>query len=195
VRDDGTDNNMTDSRETSAFSQHAVLRNGTPVLIRVAVPADRDLFVAAFNKLEPNSVYTRFFGMRKELSPAELDRITASDFDNFVSLAAIVGRGADETLIGGGSYVVLPQAGGDRVAEVAFTIEEDYQGQGLAGKLLAGLVAIARRHGIARFEAEVLAGNAAMLSVFQRSGLPLTKARDGGVIHVVMDLRQNPGAQ
>ena len=50
---------------------------------------------------------------------------------------------------------------------------------------------IARQHGIGRFEAEVLAGNASMLKVFERSGLPLTKARDGGVIHVVMDLRQD----
>jgi len=195
VRGDGTDNNMTDSRETSSFSPQAVLRNGTPVLIRVTLPEDRAKVVAAFNQLEPDSVYTRFFAMRKELSPAELDRMTASDFVNFVSLAAIVGSGSDETLIGGASYVAIPSADGARVAEVAFTIEEDYQGQGLAGKLLAGLVAIARQHGIARFEADVLAGNAAMLSVFERSGLPLTKARDGGVVHVVMDLRQDPGGR
>jgi RimJ/RimL family protein N-acetyltransferase len=186
---------MTEKPTTSPFSQQVLLRNGTPVLIRVTLPEDRDKVVAAFNELEPNSVYTRFFGMRKELSAAELDRITASDFVNFVSLAAMVGSGADETLVGGASYVALPSADGARVAEVAFTIEEDYQGQGLAGKLLAGLVGIARQHGIARFEADVLAGNAAMLSVFERSGLPLTKARDGGVIHVVMDLRQDPGAR
>jgi RimJ/RimL family protein N-acetyltransferase len=191
----GADSHMTDSHATNAFSQQAVLRNGMPVLIRVAVPADRDLFVAAFGKLEPNSVYTRFFAMRKQLSPAELDRLTASDFVNFVSLAALVGSGSDETLIGGASYVALPSADGARVAEVAFTIEEDYQGQGLAGKLLAGLVGIARQQGMARFEADVLSGNAAMLSVFERSGLPLKKTRDGSVIHVVMDLRQDPGGR
>jgi len=73
---------------------------------------------------------------------------------------------------------------------VAFTIEEDFQGQGLAGKLMAMLAAIARQHGIGRLEAEVLSGNAPMLKVFERSGLPLTKTREGGVTHVVMDLRQ-----
>ncbi len=60
-----------------------------------------------------------------------------------------MGSGADETLIGGASYVALPSADGARAAEVAFTIEEDYQGQGLASKLLALLVDIARQHGIA----------------------------------------------
>jgi hypothetical protein len=39
----------------------------------------------------------------------------------------------------------------------------------------------------------MLAGNAPMLAVFERSGLPLTKARDGGVTHVVMDLRHGSG--
>ena len=108
-----------------------------------------------------------------------------------MTLAALVGSAPEETVIGGASYVALPAGGGTRGAEVAFTIEEDYQGQGLASKLLSALVGIARQHGIGRFEAEVLAGNASMLKVFERSGLPLTKARDGSVIHVVMDLRQD----
>jgi RimJ/RimL family protein N-acetyltransferase len=181
---------MDDTSPSDPLRQQTVLRNGTPVLIRVAVPEDRDRIVAAFNALEPDSVYTRFFSMRKALSEAELDRMTATDFVNFVGLLAVVGSGADETVIGGATYVVLPAAGDTRAAEVAFTIEEDFQGQGLAGKLMAMLAAIARQHGIGRLEAEVLSGNAPMLKVFERSGLPLTKTREGGVTHVVMDLRQ-----
>jgi RimJ/RimL family protein N-acetyltransferase len=180
-----------DTRMTSRFSQQAALRNGTPVLIRVAAAADRDKFVAAFEKLEANSIYTRFFSARKSLSAAELDRLGATDFVNGVTLAALVGSAPDETVIGGASYVALPSGGSTRSAEVAFTIEEDYQGQGLASKLLSTLVGIARQYGIGRFEADVLAGNASMLKVFERSGLPLSKARDGGVIHLVMDLRQD----
>jgi RimJ/RimL family protein N-acetyltransferase len=184
---------MTDAGNASPYSQQAVLRNGTPVQIRVALPEDRDKVVAAFNELEPDSVYTRFFSMRKGLSDAELDRMTTSDFVSFLMLAATVGAGADETVIGGASYVVLPPADGARAAEVAFTIEEDYQGQGLAGKLMAMLAGIARQHGIDRLEADVLAGNAPMLAVFERSGLPLTKTREAGVTHVVMNLRQDSG--
>jgi RimJ/RimL family protein N-acetyltransferase len=182
---------MTDRAGTSPFSRQTTLRNGTPVLIRVAAAADRDKFVAAFDKLEPNSIYTRFFSVRKGLTAAELDRLGATDFVNGVTLAALVGSAPDETVIGGASYVALPAGAGSRSAEVAFTIEEDYQGQGLASQLLSMLVAIARQHGIGRFEADVLAGNASMLKVFERSGLPLSKARDGGVIHLVMDLRHD----
>jgi RimJ/RimL family protein N-acetyltransferase len=182
-----------DAGPASRFSRQITLRNGTPVLIRVARPEDRDKVVAAFNALEPDSVYTRFFSARKALTAAELDRLSTSDFVNFVGLVAFAGSGTEEAVIGGATYVALPPAGGTRAAEVAFTIEEDVQGQGLASQLMALLTAIAREHGFHRFEADVLAGNGSMLKVFERSGLPLAKTRDGGVTHVVMDLGQAGG--
>jgi RimJ/RimL family protein N-acetyltransferase len=55
---------------------------------------------------------------------------------------------------------------------------------------MAMLTQIARRHGITRFEADVLAGNAPMLKVFERSGLPARRRSEGGVVHLVMDLTQ-----
>jgi len=102
-----------------------------------------------------------------------------------------LGAGGDEIVIGGCSYVAQTGADGKRAAEVAFTVEEDYQGQGIAGMLLAALVEIARAQGIDRFEADVLASNAAMLGVFKRSGLPLTTKRDGSAIHLTMPLGTN----
>ena len=98
------------------------------------------------------------------------------------------GSGADETIIACASYVVLYPAASNRTAEVAFTVEEDYQGQGLASKLLATLTEVARSRGIGRLEADVLAVNKPMLSVFQRCGLPMTTARDGSAFHLVLDL-------
>ena len=50
------------------------------------------------------------------------------------------------------------------------------------------LTEIGRERGIQRFEAEVLAGNPAMLAVFKRSGLPMTQRAEHGVVHVTMDL-------
>jgi RimJ/RimL family protein N-acetyltransferase len=181
---------MTEDSSPRPFSQPALLRDGTPVLLRVLGPQDREKIVAAFGKLDPQSVYTRFFSFRKELSDADLKRLETIDARTSLALAAFVGSGADETLIGAGSYVALPPADGARTAEVAFTIEEDYQGQGLASRLFAALAAIAREHGFQRFEAEVLAGNAPMLAVFERCGLPLVRRKEGGVVHVAMDLRR-----
>ena len=179
---------MNEACPTPLFSQPAILRNGTAVLIRMLGPDDRDKIVAAFGKLDPQSIYTRFFSFKKELSDADLKRLEETDPSTGLALAAFVGEGDGETVIGAASYVALPSTEGLRTAEVAFTIEEDYQGQGLASRLFAALVAIARQHGFQRLEAEVLAGNAPMLAVFERSGLLLAKKKEGGVVHVAMDL-------
>ena len=50
---------------------------------------------------------------------------------------------------------------------------DDYQGHGLGAALMRHLAAIARGAGLKEFIAEVLAENAPMLRVFERSGLPL----------------------
>ncbi|HEY6511470.1 MAG TPA: GNAT family protein [Burkholderiaceae bacterium] len=179
---------MTGVDPDAAFSQDVTLRNGTPVVIRVVRPDDRDRIVAAFNKLEPGTIYTRYFSYRKEIPASTLDRIADIDFVQLAGLVATIGTGAEETIIGNAIYAGIPAPDGAKVAEVAFMIEEDYQGQGLASRMLAALTVLARRHGIVRFEAEVLAGNSPMLGVFQRCGLPLRRRSEDGVVHVEMDL-------
>jgi RimJ/RimL family protein N-acetyltransferase len=179
---------MDDTSATPRFSQPAWLRNGTAVLIRAIRPDDRQRIIDAFHKLDQETIYTRFFSAKKELSEADLGRIDAADFEHAVVLVATRGSGDDETIIGGGAYTVLDRPGEPRTAEVSFTIEEDYQGQGLSGLFMRLLTQIGRERGIQRFEAEVLAGNAAMLKVFQRSGLPMTQQSEDGVVHMVMAL-------
>jgi RimJ/RimL family protein N-acetyltransferase len=165
------------------------LRDGTPVVIRAVRDDDRARIVRAFHELEPESVYTRLFSYRKELTQEDLDRLAGANFvDSVVLVVAKEGGDGDEILLGGVSYYARTAADGARVAEIAFTIEEDYQGQGLASKLLQLAVDIARSQGIARLEADVLAGNAAMLGVFRHSGLALTETAQEDVIHVEMDL-------
>lgn len=170
--------------------RRARLKDGTPVLIRPVRRDDRERIVRAFNELEPQTIYTRFFSYKKELTEQDLARIDAADFVHAVALVATIARDGDEVIIGGGAYTVVDRPGAPPTAEVSFTIEEDYQGQGLATIFMAMLTEIARERGIQRFEAEVLAGNQAMLGVFMRSGLPLHRRAEDGVVHVVMDLGQ-----
>ncbi len=179
------------SRAPIEFSRHETLRDGTPVLIRAIRPDDRQRIIDAFHKLEAETIYTRFFSAKKELTEADLGRIDSNDFVRAAILVATLPSGDDdEIIIGGGAYTVIPAADGVPTAEVSFTIEEDYHSQGLAGIFMRLLTEIGRERGIQRFEAEVLTGNPAMLMVFQHSGLPLTKRTEDGVVHVEMDLRQ-----
>jgi GNAT superfamily N-acetyltransferase len=179
--------------DVSDFVCTETLRNGLAVTIRSLRQDDRDRIAAAARLLDRESIYTRFFAYR-EITEAALDRVMTVDPDRESALLVTTGTGADEIVIGSGRYIVLGAAGAGRSAEVAFMVEEDYHGLGIASRLLAHLADIARDRGIAEFVAEVLAENRAMLSVFARSGLPVRQRRDGGVVHVTLDLKPPVGS-
>jgi RimJ/RimL family protein N-acetyltransferase len=168
------------------------LRNGLAITLRPLRPDDRERIAAAVRALDRESIYLRLFSYRKELTEAGLDRIMAVDpAHDFVVLATVV-AGADEVVIGSARYVAAAGEAGRRTAEVAFMVEEDYRGLGIAGRLLARLAEIARGRGIAEFTAEVLPENKAMLGVFARCGWPMSRRSKDGVVHLTLELR--PGA-
>jgi len=172
------------------FLVTATLRNGTAITIRHIRPDDRERLARAFRNLGPESVFTRFFHYVRELTEEDLTRATRTDPDRGVALVATTGTGAEEIIIGGGRYVVSVAPEGKRSAELAFTVEEDYQGLGIASRILRHLVEIGRRQHLSCFDAYVLCGNASMLRVFARSGLPMKQRRDGNVVHVELSLGQ-----
>ena len=174
--------------DAARYAVRDTLKDGTPVTIRAVRPDDRDRIAKAFRQLDRESVYTRFFTYKDELGPADLARLDAMDFVKHAMLVVTIGTGDEEAVIAGGSYAAHAEADGSRSAEVAFLVEEDYQGNRLASRVLAHLATIARERGIARFVAEVLPENRAMLAVFARSGLPMRQKREGGVVHVTLDL-------
>jgi RimJ/RimL family protein N-acetyltransferase len=176
---------MGDLRNYHAIEQ---LKNGMTVTVRAIKPDDKDKLLEAFRNLEKESIYTRFFMAKGELTDSDLKYATEVDFENAVALVVTKVEGQNETIIGAGRYVAYDVPGGSRCAEVAFMVEEDYNGLGIASRILRHLTGIARDKGIATFEAEVLAGNKAMLNVFTRCGLPITQGVEGKVAHVTLEL-------
>jgi RimJ/RimL family protein N-acetyltransferase len=172
------------------FDATEILKNGVTVRVRAVRPADKAGMIEAFDRLEPESVYNRFFQYKKSLSDQELKAATEVDFENVVGLVVTLESGDSEVIIGGGRYVVLAPANVQRSAEVAFLVEEDYQGQGIAGHILKHLAGIAREKVVSQFEADVLPQNKAMLAVFSRSGLSMKQNSADGVIHVTLSLAQ-----
>jgi RimJ/RimL family protein N-acetyltransferase len=165
------------------------LKDGTAVTIRAIRSDDKKRIVEAFKNLEPESIYTRFFQCKSELTDEELKTITEVDFENTVALVVTIPAGkGEETIIGAGRYVLYHPPDALRNAEIAFTVEEDYQGQGIASSILRHLIHIAREKGVSQFEAEVLPGNTAMLAVLARSGLPMKKSLEQGAVHVALSL-------
>lgn len=173
----------------STFQKAANLKDGREITIRAIQPEDKSMLSDAFYGLEKESRYTRFFGFKEQVSDEELKRATEVDFDNEIALVVTTTVEGKEIIIAGARYILMtvPSVTPLR-AEVAFTVEEDYQGQGLAGRLFEQLVDIARSKGVSTFEAEILPKNKAMLAVFAGRGLPMKKTMVDGLIHVTLSL-------
>jgi GNAT superfamily N-acetyltransferase len=171
------------------YSVEVTLKNGTAVRIRGVRADDKKRISEAFRNLETESIYKRFFQYKKALTDEELKAATEVDFENEVALMVTIGEKETETIIGAGRYVVFDASGGQRGAEVAFMVEEDYQGLGIASLTLRHLAGIAKDKGVAQLHAEVLQENRGMLAVFKRSGLPMKQESAEGVVHVTLSLR------
>jgi len=161
-----------------------ILRNDLEICIRAARPDDDERVVEAFKELEAESVYLRFFGPKKEISPAELQRFRDTDFDRRVILLCTTRCDGKEIVIASGTYVRV----GEDAAEVAFIVEEDYHRLGIAGRMLKHLGEIAGAAGVRTFVAEVLPHNKAMLGVFKRAGWPMTSHVEDGTVHLSLSL-------
>jgi GNAT superfamily N-acetyltransferase len=117
--------------------------------VRVQTALDENLRFAgtAFRELGRETVYSRFFTYKEALSEAELARIAATNFLRNAMLIVTIEADRREIVIASGSYSVCEAPDDVLAAEVAFIVEEDYQGQGIAGTLLAHLARIAHGQG------------------------------------------------
>ena len=155
--------------QDSAESGRLILRDGSTAFIRLSEPGDRDTLREFFHRLSPVSKRRRFFS---GADPAEALLARQCDSsDPRSQLTLIVNRiveGASR-IIATGSYV----ARDDTTAEVAFAVDDEFQGKGLGGLLLERLALFAARHGFVRFWALTRVENRLMLETFRQSGFPL----------------------
>jgi len=168
----------------ASYSALETLRGGRRVEIRALRPSDRDELKTAVARISAASLYRRFFGPKRHFTEKEVAYFVNVDFVTQVALVAVAGERDQPTIVGGGRYIVVRPG----VAELAFAIVDPYQGFGLGAALLRHLVAIARRAGLRELVASVLPDNRAMLKVFEKSAYRIATRRDGGTVHVTLEV-------
>ncbi|MGZ4457502.1 MAG: bifunctional acetate--CoA ligase family protein/GNAT family N-acetyltransferase [Nocardioidaceae bacterium] len=159
---------------------HVLLADGTGAQIRAAGSGDHDEVAALHARASDESIYRRFFSVSRAAVDAFVDVICGSSPQVWSLVAVRSGR-----LVG----VATASDTGTDEAEVAFLVDEELHGIGIATALLEQLAAWARRRGLSTFVAEVLVDNPPMLRVFHDAGYQLSEQREHGEITLTMDLR------
>jgi GNAT superfamily N-acetyltransferase len=175
---------MTDSTDYSKYSKIETLRDGRKIEIRATKPQDRDEMMKGIGRTSDKSLYRRFFSLKRGFSEKEVNYFMDIDFVKQVALVVVLEK-AGQPIIAGGRYIVFEPGG----AELAFVVEDAYQGQGIGSALMRHLITIARQAGLDKLHAEVLPSNDSMLKVFDRTGLVVSTKRDQSSVHITMKLR------
>ena len=145
--------------------------DGTQVTIRPIRPEDAELEREFVKGLSPESKYFRFMDTLRELTPQMLARFTQIDYDREMAFIAVTHSGGKETEIGVCRYITNP----DGVScEFAVVIADAWQGRGIAGRLMAELIAVAREKRLKRMVGHVLASNSRMLEFVGGLGFTLS---------------------
>ena len=171
--------------KAARFSVAETLRDGRPVEIRAQKPTDIEGLRAAVAHTSAETLSRRFFAPKRHFSEQEVAYFLNIDFVTQVALVAVVDEGGKHSIVAGGRYV-LAQPG---VAEVAFAVVDDYQGQGLGGTLMRHLVEHCPRSRAARAGRGSSAGQSIDAErVSEGADYRSRRAATAGAVHVTMQL-------
>ncbi len=169
----------------SAEAGGVILRDGTTATLRPVEPTDAALLRAFVAHVSKEARVRRFFGdVPLEVASAHLLESHPPE-----RLALLVLTGEEPRVIAHGEYI--RDAPESDAVEVAFLVDDAYQGRGVGSLLLERLALVAARHGVRSFYAPTEAGNRAMRALFRSSGFPVREERDGGTVEVSFSILPN----
>jgi acyl-CoA hydrolase/GNAT superfamily N-acetyltransferase len=142
-----------------------VFKGGLKGHIRVIKSTDESMLRDLFYNLSEESVYFRYFSTRRSMPHKNLQQYVNVTEQEGLSLVITIGGREDRKIIAEARYMLNPD---DLYPDVAFMVDENYRGRGLASTLLHYLSDIARERGIEGFRAEVLISNRSMMKVFEK---------------------------
>jgi GNAT superfamily N-acetyltransferase len=150
----------------AALSTTHLLRDGRQLTVRPIHPTDeprmRDLFYA----LSQETVYYRFMSHMHHFPRRQIQDFVFVNHRTSVAIVVTVPEAHGEDIVAVGRYYLDEKT---NMAEVAFTVRDDWQNLGIGTFLLNYLATIAIQNGIKGFTAEVLSGNRAMQRVFHKT--------------------------
>lgn len=176
-----TDLAVIKTQQPTAWPLH--LPGGERVTVRVVRPADAEMLQAYVRELSVSARYNRFFGPLRELSPAELTRITHMNQPSPTLIAEI--GGSEPIMIGELRYAVLS----DAACEFAISVADGWRGKGIGNLMLGDLQYRVQALGVESLVGDVLRLNQTMLAFAHKAGFDIAaRSGDPRAVRIVKDI-------
>jgi len=170
----------------SELERNEALRDGTEIFFRPVKPTDEFALSEMLYSLSEESVRKRYMTRTVAFPHRDVQQLTNIDYENKLAIVGVVPGVAGEEIVGIGQYFM---EAGEKQAEVAFIVHDEWQKKGMGTLLLKFLSEVAQKKGVKRFHAKVLPENKAMLAVFNNSGYNVKTEFDGEVYDITYDLK------
>lgn len=175
-------------RDAAALTETVTLRDGTKARFRALRPDDVARLQAFHLRLSVETIVMRYFRVAPTLYARDARRLTHMDYDRRMALVATMGDGQEERIIGVVRYEPISTDEG----ELAFVVEDQWQGHGVSTRLLAILLAYGRARGYRRMTAVTMVSNARMRAVLEHAGYPCFSQYTDGALHITLDITALP---
>lgn len=167
--------------------QDVKLRDASHVHIRPIRPDDARRLQELYDRLGRDTAYHRFFTVMKRLPPDWAEVLATVDYRRRLALVAEHDGARGVEIVGVGRYEPTDEP--DTV-EVAFVVEDGWQGRGLGTILVREVLEAAAARGMRRFRAYVLSENRRMLHLLARFGDIHERKTDQGVTELLFTRRE-----
>jgi len=161
---------------------------GERLCFRPIKAADESMMQDFFYSLSDRTIYQRYFSVMRAMPHETAQTMTTIDYESEMAIVGLAREEGRERIIAVGRYGLL--GGGSDVAEMAFTVRDDWQNIGIGTFLLHYLAQIAGLRAVGAFTAEILDSNGPMLTILNHCDYPVEYVYEDGVYTTTMRLQR-----
>lgn len=153
------------------------LKDGTSVIIRPIKPEDEPLLKDLFKNLSEKSTLLRFQQPNKPLSKSDLIRFCHIDYDQEMTLVALIKENNSEKIIGAAHLMKTYED----IAELSIEIIDQFQGKGLGTILVGKLLDFAKNYGYRKIWMEIRKENLPMIKLALKYKFEIIAEEEGSL--------------
>jgi len=173
----------TSSLYQSELATESTFKNGLKIRFRAIKPSDEEGMRKLFYRFSSESVYYRYFTNIKAMPHTKMQQYVNVDYSQVVSMVGLVGESGHGKIIAEARYVKHKDV---PYGDVAFVVDEEYKGMGIASYLYKMLMQVGKKRGLKGFTADVLQSNSGMMKVFKKYG-PIQAKMEQGECHLSIE--------